>query len=85
MLRCPIIPGLNDDSRHINEIAGLCEKHSCITSAELEPYHPLGLRKYAAVGRSAAYTYDKRLDESRLSALLDELGKLTAKPVNTNN
>lgn len=85
VLRCPIIPGVNDDSRHINEIAGLCEKHSCIISAELEPYHPLGLRKYAAVGRSATYTYDKRLDESRLSALLDELGKLTAKPVYTNN
>ena len=84
VLRCPIIPGVNDDSRHIGAIAGLCEKHGCITSAELEPYHPLGLRKYAAVGRAAAYTYDKRLDESRLSALLDELGKLTAKPVCTN-
>ena len=83
VLRCPIIPDINDDFDHISAIAVLAERHSSIISVELEPYHPLGLRKYAIVGKTAAYNNEKKLSAETLSRLLDRLGKLMSKPAFT--
>ena len=78
-LRCPIIPGVNDSSGHIRLIAETADSHPSVNSVELEPYHPLGLRKYGNIGSEAAYRHDKKLSTEKLTELLRELRRLTKK------
>ena len=78
-LRCPIIPGVNDGIGHIRLIAETADSHPSVKSVELEPYHPLGLRKYRNIGSEAAYQYDRKLCPETLAELLKELQGLTKK------
>ena len=58
VLRCPIIPGINDDHGHFEAIAKLKEKHRNIISVELMPYHMMGVSKAEQIGneeRTIAY------------------------------
>lgn len=50
ILRCPIIPGCNDDPEHIESIAALAAKHDCVQQIHLEPYHRLGIDKVTQLG-----------------------------------
>ena len=56
ILRCPIIPGINDNSTHFDGIAATATAHACIKEVHLEPYHRLGIDKAAQLG--AAVTFD---------------------------
>lgn len=55
VLRCPIVPGLNDIPAHIAGIAHTAAAHACVRSVQLEPYHRLGISKAEQLGTSAAY------------------------------
>jgi len=48
ILRCPIIPGLNDTESHLKGIAELAAQHSCITAVNIMAFHKLGDGKYTA-------------------------------------
>ena len=52
ILRVPIIPGYNDSTDVIGQLAELCLKlgHG-LKKVELLPYHNLGVHKYAIVGK----------------------------------
>ncbi len=50
ILRCPLIPGVNDTEEHLNGIKNLLTKYPKIHSAELMPYHDMGRDKAAQVG-----------------------------------
>lgn len=43
ILRCPLIPGINDDQSHLEGIATLSKRHEI--AVEIMPYHPLGMGK----------------------------------------
>lgn len=58
ILRCPIVPGINDRQEHFNAIAKLANKYSCIKSIEFMPYHPLGISKSEQLGKT--YSFDMR-------------------------
>ena len=45
VLRCPIIPGVNDDNGHLRAIAELTARNPGLRGAELMPYHRLGTSK----------------------------------------
>ena len=47
ILRCPLIPGVNDGDEHLSEIARLSKK---VEKTELMPYHATGAYKYQRVG-----------------------------------
>lgn len=51
VLRCPIIPGLNDRSDHFDGIAHIANTYSNITEINIEPYHPLGSGKAKMLGK----------------------------------
>lgn len=51
VLRCPIIPTVNDNPEHYDAIAAIAESHHSITRVDLEPYHNLGSSKYINIGR----------------------------------
>lgn len=51
ILRCPIIPGLNDRPDHLAGIASLANRLRNIIEIDIEPYHPLGAAKCLRLGR----------------------------------
>ena len=51
ILRCPIIPDINDTQSHIFGIADLANTCSGILHVELEPYHALGTEKSRRMGK----------------------------------
>lgn len=55
ILRCPIIPSVNDYDKHFRIIAEIANKHICIKSVELMPYHPLGISKAENIGENYIY------------------------------
>ena len=69
VLRCPIIPGVNDDELHFGAIADLANELDSVVRVDLEPYHDLGSVKYAKFGREAGFSADPpskdRMEEIR--------------------
>lgn len=55
ILRCPVIPGLNDREDHFAGIAQIANGLKNIQRIEIEPYHPLGLSKAQAIGKIMGY------------------------------
>ena len=51
VLRCPIIPGINDTEEHFAGIAAMAERLENVQGVEVEPYHPLGAGKAALLGK----------------------------------
>ena len=51
-LRCPLVPGVNDDATHLAAIGDWAERLSAIDEVTLEPYHPIGLEKYRKFGKT---------------------------------
>jgi pyruvate formate lyase activating enzyme len=56
VLRCPIIPTVNDTEEHFSGIAVLSESLKNITETVIEPYHSFGEGKYTQLGRSYELT-----------------------------
>jgi len=53
IIRCPIIPGINDTPEHFKGIAALSTHFPNISGVEIMPYHSYGSHKYAQIGRTA--------------------------------
>lgn len=51
ILRCPIIPGINDNDRHLEDIADIISSFPDILHVELMAYHKLALGKYEEIGK----------------------------------
>ena len=57
VLRCPIIPGVNDDAEHFKGIAEVANGLMHIRYIELEPYHSFGEIKYDQLGYQKSYSF----------------------------
>jgi pyruvate formate lyase activating enzyme len=57
LLRCPIIPGVNDREDHFKGIAALARKHPNLLGVEVLPYHKLGVSKTGRLGLQAQREY----------------------------
>lgn len=51
VLRCPIIPGINDTDEHFGAIASLANELGNVLEVNVEPYHPLGSGKAAMLDK----------------------------------
>jgi pyruvate formate lyase activating enzyme len=52
ILRCPVIPSINDRKDHFRGIAETANRLKNIAEIQIEPYHPLGESKAVNIGRS---------------------------------
>lgn len=50
ILRCPIVPGINDDDGHLRFVAGIKKKYPRLVGVEILPYHDLGKGKAESIG-----------------------------------
>ena len=79
VLRCPIIPSLNDREDHLDSIAKLALKTENIHTVQIMAYHRLGLSKYASLGETNSLSHLDGMDKSykkELAQKLDEKIKL---------
>lgn len=51
VLRCPLVPGVNDSREHLEGIAALGEKYPDLVDLQILPFHNMGRDKYAQIGR----------------------------------
>lgn len=49
-LRCPLIPGINDNNTHLEFIVTLSQHYPNLHSIELMPYHNMASKKWADIG-----------------------------------
>jgi pyruvate formate lyase activating enzyme len=84
ILRCPVIPGLNDREDHFRGIAALANRLKNVIGIEIEPYHPLGISKAAGIGKPARHT-DMTIPAGDLSnAWAEAVRAYTAVPVSVS-
>jgi len=50
ILRCPVIPGINDNDQHFKGICALDKKYPDLIGIEILPYHTLGNSKRISIG-----------------------------------
>ena len=81
ILRCPIIPGLNDREEHLKKIAALAEELSGVRRVDIEPYHPLGKSKSEALGADYALGDLSFAEESAVESWISLISEKTSKPV----
>jgi glycyl-radical enzyme activating protein len=82
VLRCPLVPGFNDDAGHLAKIAELSQRYPQLVGIELMAYHELGREKALQVGRAVSLEDVKTTESSekdRWLAALQSLGCLNAK------
>lgn len=80
VLRCPLIPGVNDMEADLAHIAGVANSLKHVRRIDLEPYHPLGENKCAQLGREPRYRGEFVPPEA-VERALAALRKLTSVPV----
>ncbi len=51
ILRCPVIPGINDTEQHFRAITQLHNKYPNLKGIEILPYHTMGNSKRTSIGR----------------------------------
>lgn len=50
LLRCPLVPGVNDQPEHLEEIARRALEYPNLRGIEVLPYHSMGADKYGRLG-----------------------------------
>ena len=80
VLRCPLVPGVNDDEMALRHIADTANKFSHVQRIDLEPYHPLGEGKGRELGRNEVFHADFASADDK-KRWCDTLTALTRTPV----
>lgn len=83
VLRCPLVPGLNDTPGELARIGELAERLSGVTGIDVEPYHPLGVSKAERLGQSPAYSAEFASAEF-VETCIAELSRHTGKWIKKN-
>jgi len=80
ILRCPIIPGINDNETHFDAIAALADEFSGIIRVDLEPYHALGTGKAERFGKECGFSTEAPSKE-RMQEIRGYIGERCSKEV----
>jgi glycyl-radical enzyme activating protein len=77
VLRCPLVPGLNDSHSHLAGIAELSRKYPNLHGIEILAYHNMGISKGTSIGKEVALQELKTTLQETKNAwltILQELG-----------
>jgi glycyl-radical enzyme activating protein len=77
VLRCPIIPEMNDRKSHFREIANLANRLSNIIEINILAYHPLGKSKSARIGADYLLACSEFPDEDEIRDWIDSVQSST--------
>ena len=76
VLRCPIIPGINDTTDHFEAIVKLGNRLGNIVEIELMPYHNYGVHKYEQIGLKRPGIDNPPVNDSLLNRWIEALRAL---------
>lgn len=76
VLRCPLVPGINDARPHLAGIAALASRYQNLAGIEIMPYHEMGREKGRRVGRKPALPNLKTTSEETKASWLETLRDL---------
>ena len=76
ILRCPLIPDVNDDDEHLDAIGALAESLK-VLEVNVEPYHPLGVNKSKRLGRVPDYDNSAFTPEEKVKYYIDRISRQT--------
>ena len=79
ILRCPIIPGVNDTEEHVRAIAELAKRLPNVREVHLLPYHDFGCSKYEELPYTC-YRYEIP-DEKYMTDIRQKIETLSGKPI----
>ena len=80
ILRCPLIPGINDNDGHYHGIADIANKYKNIKEINIMPYHTLGNAKREKLGMDIKYeTHSMKMTEAKEIAAV--IQQYTSTPV----
>lgn len=75
-LRQVIVPGINDDEKHIKELANFAKKLKNVEKIELLPYKTIGVHKYKELDLKYSLKTTPEMDEARCKELEKLLNNL---------
>ena len=81
ILRCPIIPGINDTEEHFLGVCNIANELDCVLEINVEPYHPLGKSKAEKLGVDYELSSLKFTEEEQTKEWMSAIAKNTKKPV----
>jgi pyruvate formate lyase activating enzyme len=84
ILRCPIIPGLNDREDHYDGIASLAAEFSCVQEVNVMAFHKLGDGKYEFFDMENATLDIPAMGDNRKDEVIDILRKKIAEKTSRN-
>lgn len=81
ILRCPLIPDINDTEAHLQGIARTARRLNHLLEIQLEPYHPFGMAKRKNLGLPVLYSHPDFYEETEAQKFAGRLSALTDVPV----
>ena len=78
ILRCPIIPDVNDNEGHFCGIAALADSLINLLAIEIEPYHPLGNDKHLSLGHTDGGQLFRTPERDEVEHWIKQISKKTA-------
>jgi glycyl-radical enzyme activating protein len=81
ILRCPIIPGLNDRAEHLRAVADLAEHLEGVQEIHILPYHALGESKNERLGKTSPLAGVAMPEPEQSAAWVEEVRKISRKKV----
>lgn len=77
VLRCPIIPDINDNEEHLSGIAEVANSLKNILEINIEPYHPLGKDKATMLGKEYPLSHLSFPSEESVKSWIDTVASKT--------
>jgi pyruvate formate lyase activating enzyme len=84
VLRCPIIPGCNDEETHFIGIANTANSLKNVERIDIIPYHPLGIGKSLLLGEQVAFDNSSYPTKDTVLDWVEQVSKRTTVLVKEN-
>lgn len=81
ILRCPVIPGINDNDLHFKGISELDKKYPGLKGIELLPYHTMGNSKRISLGSDETLTDRKAVPPEIAGKWIEQLKSIGCQTV----
>ncbi|MDA3799957.1 MAG: glycyl-radical enzyme activating protein [Kiritimatiellae bacterium] len=81
VLRCPLVPNVNDGQKHLLNIAALAGKYDCVKEVDPLPYHPLAESKRRSIGLDKSDMPEEFVTKEQYQDWITILSGNTSKPI----
>jgi pyruvate formate lyase activating enzyme len=81
ILRCPIIPCINDNEMHFDSIRSIAMQYPNIRQVDIIPYHQLGEQKHIHIGNKKSFKTNKSVNFEKVELMQKKLENQLAIPI----